>query len=150
MTIRLTKEKCDSIVELCNSLISRRRATVKELSRIIGKLVAASPGVTHEPLYIKPLERIKDKELKIHKGNFNGFFTVTPDVKILLQWWIDNIFSSYKIISTRDPDIIMYTDSSKRMWGAYGETNNKKTNGFWSSKEQEEHINVLELRACQL
>ena len=44
----------------------------------------------------------------------------------------------------------MHTDSSKRMWGAYGETNNKKTNGFWSSKEQEEHINVLELRACQL
>jgi len=31
------------------------------------------------------------------------------------------------------------------MWGAYDETNNKKTNGFWSSKEQEEHINILEL-----
>jgi len=36
------------------------------------------------------------------------------------------------------------------MWGAYDETNNKKTNWCWSSKEQEEHINVLELRACQL
>jgi len=35
------------------------------------------------------------------------------------------------------------------MWGAYDETNNRKTNGFWSSKEQEEHINILELRACQ-
>ena len=52
----VVEEKCDSIVELCNSMLSRRRATVKELSRIIGKLVAASPGVNHAPLYIKPLK----------------------------------------------------------------------------------------------
>jgi len=32
----VVEEKCDSIVELCNSMLSRRRATGKELSRIIG------------------------------------------------------------------------------------------------------------------
>ena len=150
MTIRLTKEKCDNILELCSRILKCRRITIQQFSQIIGKLVAASPGVTHAPLYIKPLERSKERELKKHKGNFNSFFTLTHDDAEHLKWWIENIHFCYKNITTAEPNVVMYTDSSGRMWGAYDKTGNRRTNGFWSAEEQKQHINVLELKACQV
>ena len=36
------------------------------------------------------------------------------------------------------------------MWGAYDKTGNKKTNEFWWAEEQKQHINALELKACQV
>lgn len=149
MTIRLTKERCDDITELCNNIITCRRITIQKFSKIIGKLVAASPGVMHAPLYIKPLERHKERELKNHKGNFNSFFTITPDILENLRWWITHIHSCFKSITSPDPNI-MFTDSSGHMWGAYDKTENRRTNGFWSAEEQNQHINVLELKACQV
>jgi len=150
LTVRLTTKKCEIIAEMCNRFINTRRSTIKQLCQIIGKLVAATPGVTYAPLYIRPLEQIKDRELRKHRGNFNSFFSVTPTVKCHLQWWIDNIHSCYRNIVTKDPDFVLYTDSSRLMWGAYEETRNKQTNGFWSAEEQQQHINILELKAFQL
>ena len=46
--------------------------------------------------------------------------------------------------------LILYSDSSKKGCGAYKETENIRTGGEWSVTEQEFHINILELKACQL
>ena len=35
-------------------------------------------------------------------------------------------------------------------WGAYDKTKDLRTGGHWSQEEQEDHINVLELRAIFL
>ena len=36
------------------------------------------------------------------------------------------------------------------MYGAYNDTDNSKTNGFWDSSEQKLHINIHELKACEI
>lgn len=36
------------------------------------------------------------------------------------------------------------------MYGADDETNNLSTQGYWSIDEQKMHINVLELKACEI
>ena len=46
--------------------------------------------------------------------------------------------------------LILYSDASCKGWGAYNETNNIRTGGNWSVAEQEAHINILELKACEL
>lgn len=46
--------------------------------------------------------------------------------------------------------MILYTDASKSGWGGYNKTNYRKTGGTWSTEEQNLHINILELKACQL
>jgi hypothetical protein len=51
---------------------------------------------------------------------------------------------------TVPPDIIIYTDASLNMYGAFDATNNLQTNGYWTTDEQKEHINVLELKACEI
>ena len=45
---------------------------------------------------------------------------------------------------------MLYSDASKKGWGAFNETGNIRTGGVWSVTEQSTHINILELRACQL
>ena len=45
---------------------------------------------------------------------------------------------------------MIYSDASKQGWAAVNKTENSKTGGHWSPSEQQLHINVLELKACQL
>lgn len=44
---------------------------------------------------------------------------------------------------------VIYSDASNEGWGAINKTSNFRTGGNWSLLEQELHINVLELKACQ-
>lgn len=150
MLIRLTPERCQDIVELCKSVLIQKRIIIRLFSKLIGKLVAAAPGVEHSPLYYKPLEKIKDRQLKIHKGNFNSFMNIPKECNVTLNWWIENLSSSSKRISQGAPKLSLYSDASGSGWGGFNETENIRTGGKWSAREREFHINVLELKACQL
>lgn len=150
MTVRLPPERCQEIINFCNKIIKEKRVTIRKFSKLIGKLVATQQGVEFAPLYFKPLEKIKELELKKHQGNYNSFMTVPKYIIPTIQWWIDNVSSSYKLISHGTPKLILFSDASKKGWGAYNETEDIRTGGKWSLTEQESHINILELKACQL
>ena len=64
MTIRLTNKKAKEIKELCCKYVKNREITIREFAQIVGKLVAAEPGVEYAPIYIKSLEIEKDRKLK--------------------------------------------------------------------------------------
>ena len=150
MTVRLTDERCQDIISECTSIKYKRRVTIRSFARLVGKLNSAQAAVSNAPLYIRPLEKIKDYYLKRHKGNFNSFMNLPISANDILKWWIDNVQNSYKPIIVRPPDIIIYTDASLEMYGAYDKTNDSQTNGYWSIEEQSDHINVLELKACEI
>ena len=63
MTMRLPLEKTESILKLCLSINKRSHITIRQFSRLIGKLVTTEPGVEYAQLRYKPLERIKEKHL---------------------------------------------------------------------------------------
>lgn len=64
-----------------------------------------------------------------------------------LEWWINNVKSSHQNMKTpKNFQIEIFTDASKTAWGACA--NGKETKGFWSTNEQNLHINQLELRAA--
>jgi len=54
-----------------------------------------------------------------------------------LKWWIEYVDAPKKRVSPRVANAVLYTDASNPMWGAYDETHNQKTNGFWSTEENE-------------
>lgn len=150
MTVRLTVERCQAIISKCKEIKDANRITIREFAKLVGKLNAAEPGVTHAPLYIRPLEKVKEQQLKIHRGNFDRFMTVPNTSVEILQWWMENIHGCYKNIHVGPPDMIIYTDASRDMYGAYDKTHDAHTNGYWSIEDQKEHINVLELKACEI
>ena len=150
MTVRLPPERRQEIIKLCSNILLRRRITIRNFSKLIGKLVATQQGVEYAPLFYKPLEKIKEYELRRHHGKYNSFMTVPKYVEPTIEWWIHNVDSSYKLISHGKPKLVIYSDASKKGWGAFNETENIRTGGEWSVAEQESHINILELKACQL
>ncbi|CAG2240323.1 unnamed protein product [Mytilus edulis] len=150
MCIRVTKEKADNIIKLCSRLILKEEITIREFAQVIGKLVATEPGVQYAPLYIKSLEITKDLLLKQNYGNFDAKMTLSDGNISDLNWWVNNINSSFKPMTLIDPQFILNTDSSNTGWGAVVQDTLFETKGFWSYEEQKNHINFLELKAAYL
>ena len=70
---------------------------------------------------------------------------LSPAAKADLGWWVDNVLQSNNPISHGKIDIKITCDASKKGWGAV--CNKISTQGLWTTREQSEHINELELLA---
>lgn len=94
------------------------------------------------------LENEKEQCLKSEKGNFDAKITLSEIAKSELNWWFENIHSSFCSIVRKPVDTLLQTDSSGTGWGAYLPETNRKAGGHWSYIKQELHINLLELKAA--
>ncbi len=150
MTVRLTEEKIDKILLLCQEVLRSKSVSLRLLAKLIGKLVASEPGVEFAQLHYKPLEKFKEKHVKFHHGDYNAEVQLTSVCRTEIQWWIDNLRNSSNPISRGKPSYILHTDSSRIGWGAINNTTGDSTGGHWSIDEQDQHINFLELKACYL
>ena len=55
ITIKITAEKCQDIISLCEQFLNTKITTILTFVKLIGKLIAAEPGVRHAPLRINNL-----------------------------------------------------------------------------------------------
>ena len=147
MTIQLTKEKAEDIKLACEHLLDISTCEVREVAKVIGKLVASFPGIMFGSLYYRALERDKSLALKENSGKYKVSMTLSGGVNLELQWWVTNVLTSYNVISHRQYDEILTTDASLIGWGAVYKD---YTEGMWSDVESKCHINALELRAIYL
>ena len=60
-------------------MLKNREITIREFAQIVGKLVAAEPGVEYAPIYIKSLEIEKDRKLKESNGNFESKMIISNE-----------------------------------------------------------------------
>ncbi len=58
MTVKLTVEKVDKLISLCHELLGRKSVLLRQLAKLIGKLVASEPGVEFAQLHYKPTRKI--------------------------------------------------------------------------------------------
>ena len=124
--------------------------TLRQLARVIDKLVSSFPAVQFGPLHYRILEVAKTKDLQNSKGNFDSMTTLSGAMKQELSWWIDKIVSSSCPISYPNPDLSINTDASLLGWGAV--CNNSKAQGKFLPQEIQNNggnINALELLAIK-
>ena len=149
MTIQLTTDKAFSLKEDCKALLkSDKPKLIREVARIIGKIVASFPGVMYGPLYYRYLDRDKSQALKNEKGNFDAYMVLSPQAKSELQWWVGNVEVAYQTLAREAPQAKIFTDASLSGWGA--EFQGTSTGGHWSAAESKHHINYLEMLAIFL
>ena len=86
MTVRLMPEKKESIKSYCIELLEKQIFTIREIAKVIGKLVASFPGVMYGPLYYRQLEKEKILALKFNKGNFDASMKLSTAARKELQW----------------------------------------------------------------
>ena len=72
MTVKLTKNKITGLTKACQSLLDSKRLSIRDVARVIGKIVSSFPGTSYGPLYYGALDRDKTHALKLNKGNFDA------------------------------------------------------------------------------
>lgn len=102
MTITLTPEKAFSVKEACSSLLEGV-TTIREVARVIGKVISSFPGVICGPLHYRSLEHDKTRALQSCMGNFDCPMSLSEDSYRELDWWIKHIDQSFNVISPRQP-----------------------------------------------
>ena len=146
MTVKLTQERMDSLKQSCHELLQVHCPSVREVAEVVGKIVASFPAVQYGPLHYRSLERDKIEALKCNKGDFDSQMTLSEGSKQELEWWCANVHSACKTIGIKDPEVVVFTDSSLSGWGCVCE--GTSTGGHWLPLEKAFHINYLEIKAA--
>ena len=81
MTITLTLEKKEKILNLCHNIFKEDVVTVRFPSEFIGNLVAAFPAVALSLFYYRALEMDKAKALRLSHGNYDTSIRLSNEVK---------------------------------------------------------------------
>lgn len=148
MTVRLPPDKCDDMIHLCKEILAARTLTIRKFAQLICKCVSVEPGVRYAALYYKIMEIGRDEALKIHKGDFDATISLSEASKLCIQWWIDNISTSFRLICLPQPHRRIESDSSGFGWGCHDVTYHVKMHGEWSYDDRLHHINYLELKVA--
>ena len=150
MTLRLATRKIIDIKKRAFEMLNATTISIRDFAKLIGKMVAAEPGVKYAPLYYKTMEIERDQALKISQGNFDAKMNVSNQTKESLNWWIANIDTTYRPISLGPPNRKIESDSSMIGYGGHDVTFDREFSGCWTEKDKECHINYLELKAAFL
>ena len=73
---------------------------------------------------------------------------ITSNMREELNCWFTNVYKQKRVIRHELPKITITTDTSMRGWGAV--LGAISIGGRWSSEEQSNHINILEMMAIFL
>ena len=147
MTLQLPQEKKNQIVTQCQGLLEKSNVTIRELTRLVGRLSSTAVAILPAPLQYRAIQRQQIAELA-NKKNYNSLVTLTEEVKGELNWWIQNLhLTKGKSLISVAPEIVIDSDASLEGWGAYCLSH--KTGGPWTFLEKKDHINVLELKAAK-
>lgn len=145
MTVTLPERRRQKIIQCCKELVHCDRAHIRDVAKVVGLLVAATPAVEMGKLHYRRLETAKISALKEVGGNFDKWIAITHDMKIDLLWWLNHIAVQSRNIFRESAEIDLYTDASNLGWGA--SLNHQQINGRWSLSETDLHINEKELKA---
>lgn len=147
MTLTLTEHKVVKLASVCSEFLKAKNKTIRDLSVLIGNLVASFPAVPYGQLFYRQLENEKITMLKVSKGNFDAQATLSELALSDINWWLSNISLISAPIARGQPDIVIETDASHLGWGYNCEPLGMSAGGPWLKGEENFHINVLELKA---
>lgn len=118
MTFTLPEQKVQRTVAECQSAIRKGRVSVRELSRLIGRMSATVMAVLPAPLCFRGLQAAKNRSLTASQS-FETVVTLTREAVLELQWWSQMLrkWNGCKI-HPWNPDLIIETDASLFGWGA--------------------------------
>jgi hypothetical protein len=152
MTVRLTDSKAEKFKTAVGNVLGKKYLTIRQLSQIVGTMVASFPGVKYGQLFYRRCDNLKSKALKDSRGNFEAQICLPPECLSDLKWWAGNIREVENPIQKGKPKYTFECDASQQGWGGCLVTTGitKKTGGNWDRQERERHINYLELLATWL
>ena len=75
-------------IHSCQKLLQATKATLRDLTKIIGKIISIELAVT--PTILKTRKLLRYKNNQLHVG-WEGLVSLTNSARNKLLWWIENI-----------------------------------------------------------
>ena len=85
--VTLTPDKKKQLLDLCAQVLKGSPLTIQFIDSVIGKLIAAFPGVEFGRLHYRHLERDKVKALALNNCDFNASMSLSPSAIQDVEWW---------------------------------------------------------------
>ena len=149
LTFSLPEEKIDDLLSWCDRLISRP-FRIRDLSKLIGKLISTMPAVSTALLQVRFLQRCLIGALRGQEGDYEATAFLDENARLELEWWSVNLkLRKGRPLSILPPDLVIQSDAAGNGgWGAHFA--GFRTGGQWKLEEKDLHINVKEIIAADL
>ena len=150
MTVRLCPRKALDIKNWCIHILGKKQISIWEFAQLIGKMVAAEPGIQYAALHYKSLKIERNKDLVKNHGQFDAVMELSKKSVGCIHWWINNVETCFWPISVGLPIKKIETDSSLSGYGGVDLSTGNELSGHWEGEDLLQHINYLELKAAFL
>ena len=143
------EEKFLSLRQFILGLQTKTSVTARRFSQLLGLLNSLADLVQLGRLHIRPLQFYLLEHWTPASQDWETHIPILAVLLPHLSWWLqrENVMTGVQLAS-QVPTQTLYTDASSLGWGAYLE--GQTVSGMWSSILQEDHINLLEMRAVLL
>ena len=142
MTVYLPKDKEEGILQLIEDCLQTHHMTIRELAKLIGKLVSCTVVCPLGKLYYRDLERLKTRSLCLNGNRWDSSCRLNSKCRSELSWWLDNLPNSKTPIVCPNPHYTITFDASSYTWGAV--LNGVTAQGHFSPSELPLSINMKE------
>ena len=110
--MELPEHRQEKLIQACKDLFNKSIASIREVARVSGLIVASLSAVDYGKLHYRQLDSEKVQAWKTKKGNYNATMRVSESMKKEISWWIKNVKSQKLVISRGTPQIVICTDAS--------------------------------------
>ena len=143
------EEKFQSLCQKILIFSNSPSVTARQFSQLLGFLNSLADVVPLGRLHIRPLQFFLQEHWDSASQVWEALVPILPVLLPHLDWWThrENVLTGVALLHPV-PSLALYTDSSLQGWGAFLE--GKSVSGVWSLVQQQEHINLLEMRAVLL
>ena len=149
MELKLPGDKIKNIRGEARKILAADHVTALTLSRVLGKMNAATKAICMAPLFYRQLQAELQQALSKSCQDYNTPIHLSPMAREELEWW-NTHFTNWngRSLIAKKPNVSLETDASLTGWGAV--CRGVRTGGPWSREEQNLHINCLEMLAAFL
>ena len=149
MELKLPGDKIKNIRGEARKILAADHITALTLSRILGKMNAATKAIGMAPLFYRQLQAELQQALNKSCQDYNTPVHLSPMAREELEWW-NTHFTNWngRSLIAKKPNVSLETGASLIGWGAV--CRGVRTGGPWSREEQNLHINCLEMLAALL
>jgi hypothetical protein len=152
MCFRLPGKKRRDLRRVCRRLLDNARTPVsaRDMSRVLGRMVAARMMIKDAALHSRGLERDQKQALRRSGKVWDSrCWLLSPEAILNLVWWIDVLGRPTACaMSLLESEMSIDTDASP--WGFGGFLGSMCTGGFWLDAERQSSQNMRELMAVDL
>ena len=143
------EEKFQSLCQKILIFSNSSSVTARQFSQLLGFLNSLADVVPLGRLHIRPLQFFLQEHWNSASQVWEALVPILPVLLPHLDWWTcrKNVLTGVALLHPV-PSLTLYTDSSLQGWEAFLE--GKSVSGVWSLVQQQEHINLLEMRAVLL